>query len=84
MSSNRASAHDATVGQSDCDLTGITTLKVGSAGTGTATTMVSSGPIGTKKHDCTAAGTRCFLSVGQLTTSNNAQRADDINLTFDG
>lgn len=79
-----ASTNESEVGQDDCDLGGIKTLTVSADGTGTATTNASSGPIGKNAHMCTAAGTRCFLGVGELTDSADAQRSDDINLTFAG
>ena len=75
---------DGDVGAADCDLDHLNTLTVGADGTGTGTTIVTAGPIGNNAHVCTAAGTRCFLSVGELIDSPDAQRADDINLTFTG
>lgn len=79
-----AEANGGAVGQDDCDLGGIKVLTVGADGTGTGTTNASSGPIGKNAHMCATAGTRCFLSVGELTAAADAQRADDINLTFTG
>jgi hypothetical protein len=77
-----ASTNESEVGQDDCDLGGLKTLTVGSDGTGTGTINISTGPIGKNAHMCTAAGTRCFLSVGELTAEANAERSDDIDLTF--
>ncbi len=79
-----ASTNESEVGQDDCDLGGLKTLSIGADGTGTGTINVSTGPIGKNAHMCTAAGTRCFLSVGELTAEADAQRADDIDLTFAG
>jgi hypothetical protein len=72
----------ADVGAEDCDLGGIKTLTVAADGTGTGTIKVKDKAIGSNAHDCHAADTRCFLSVGELTADPNAQRSDDINLTF--
>jgi hypothetical protein len=77
-----AQAGTADVGAADCDLGGIQQIKVAADGTGTGTINVKSSGIGAKKHDCSAPDTRCFLSVGELSADPNAQRSDDINLTF--
>jgi len=79
-----ASTNDSEVGADDCDLGNIKTLTVGADGTGTGTTTPTSGPIGKNAHMCTAAGTRCFISVGELVEDPNAQRAEDIDITFAG
>ena len=79
-----ASTNNSAVGADDCDLGGIKVLTVTADGTGTGTTTASIGPIGKNAHMCNAQGTRCFLSVGELVDSANAQRSDDINLTFTG
>jgi len=77
-----AQAGDAEVGQNDCDLSAIKTITVGSDGTGTGPMIVSKGPIGQAAHMCGTPDVRCFLSVGELTAEPDAQRADDIDLTF--
>jgi hypothetical protein len=79
-----ASTNESEVGADDCNLGGIKTLTVGADGAGTGTSNVTAGPIGKNAHMCTAAGTRCFLSVGELVDSADAQRAEDIDLTFAG
>jgi hypothetical protein len=79
-----ASTNESEVGQDDCNLSGIKTLTVGADGTGTGTTNVIAGPVGKNAHMCATAGTRCFLSVGELVDSADAQRSDDIDLTFAG
>jgi neocarzinostatin family protein len=73
---------DGEVGANDCALDHLATLKVGADGTGTGTTKVYIKDVGANKHDCTAADTRCFFSVGELSADPNAQRADDVNITF--
>jgi hypothetical protein len=73
---------DDQVGAEDCALDHIKTLTVGADGTGTGTTQVYMKNIGSAGHDCTQADTRCFLSVGELTDSPDAQRSDDIDLKF--
>ena len=79
-----AAAQGSEVGADDCDLRNLKTLTVGADGTGTGTTNVTAGPIGKNAHMCSTAGTRCFLSVGELTVEADAQRSDDIDLTFAG
>ena len=66
----------------DCDLTNLKTLTVGPDGKGTGTSTVHVKPIGANNDDCSKVGTQCFVSVGELSADPNAQRADDINLTF--
>jgi hypothetical protein len=73
---------DGEVGANDCALDHLATLTVGADGTGTGTTKAYMKDIGANKHDCTAADTRCFFSVGELTADANAQRADDVDITF--
>lgn len=75
---------DDQVGAEDCALDHIKTLTVGADGTGTGTAQVYMKNIGSAAHDCTQADTRCFLSVGELTDSPDAQRSDDIDLKFAG
>lgn len=77
-----AQAGDAEVGAADCDLSGIKTLTVGADGTGEGTTTVTKGPIGENAHMCGTPDVRCFLSVGELVDDPNAERSDDIDLTF--
>jgi len=72
----------ADVGAEDCDLGGIQTITVGADGTGSGSIKVKDTGIGSNAHDCHAAGTRCFLSIGELTADANAERSDDIDLTF--
>jgi hypothetical protein len=72
---------DAEVGQNDCALANIKTMTVGADGTGTGTTTVTKGPIGGNQHVCGTPNVRCFLSVGEL-VEGQAERADDINITF--
>src|SRR4051812_597922 len=79
-----AQAGDAEVGQDDCDLSNIAPVTIAADGTGEGTITVSTGPIGKAAHMCTTAGTRCFLSTGELSADPNAERADDIDLTFTG
>ena len=73
---------DSEVGAEDCYLEGISVLTVGADGTGTGTIVVKATGIGSNGHDCLAAGTRCFLSVGELVDDPNAERSDDVDLTF--
>lgn len=70
------------VGAEDCDLGGIQTIEIGDDGTGTGTINVKMSGIGSNAHDCKGEGERCFLSVGELSADPNAERSDDINLTF--
>lgn len=77
-----AQAGDAEVGAADCALSGIKTLTVGDDGTGEGTTTVTKGPIGENAHMCGTPDVRCFLSVGELTAEPDAERSDDIDLTF--
>lgn len=77
-----AQAGDAEVGAADCDLSGIKTLTVGDDGTGEGTTTVKKGPIGENAHMCGTPDVRCFLSVGELVDDPNAERSEDIDLTF--
>ncbi|HZJ26399.1 MAG TPA: hypothetical protein VFF40_05220 [Acidimicrobiia bacterium] len=44
--------------------------------------MVKSTDIGANAHDCGAADTRCFLSVGELIADADAERSEDIDITF--
>ena len=78
-----AQAGTAEVGAADCDLSNLPTITIGSDGTGTGVIKVSSGPLGQAQHMCTTAGTRCFLSVGEL-AEGDVERADDVDLTFAG
>jgi hypothetical protein len=73
---------DADVGAEDCDLGGIVTLEVAADGTGSGTINVKDTAIGSNNHDCHDPDTRCFLSVGELSADPNAERSDDIDLTF--
>jgi hypothetical protein len=77
-----ASTNDSDVGAADCALDKIKTITVGADGTGTSKYNVSIANIGANKHDCKDPATRCFLSIGELSADPNAQRADDVNLTF--
>jgi hypothetical protein len=77
-----AQAGEAEVGEGDCNLSGIKTIDVGTDGTGTGTIPVTKGPIGENAHMCGTPDVRCFLSIGELTADPNAQRTDDIDLTF--
>lgn len=70
------------VGAEDCDLGGIQTIEIGDDGTGTGTINVKASGIGSNAHDCKGEGERCFLSVGELSADANAERSDDIDLTF--
>lgn len=74
---------DPEVGADDCDLSGIKTLTVGADGTGTGTIDVKKTPASQTAHTC-GGTTRCFLSIGELTADANAERADDVNITFTG
>jgi hypothetical protein len=73
---------DSEVGAEDCNLEGIQVITVSADGTGTGTINVKASGIGSNAHDCLAAGTRCFLSIGELVEDPNAERSDDIDLTF--
>jgi hypothetical protein len=77
-----ASTNESEVGAEDCNLEGIAVLTVGADGTGTGTINVKATGIGSNGHDCLAAETRCFLSIGELVADPNAERSDDIDLTF--
>lgn len=77
-----AQVGDAEVGAPDCALDKIKTIKVGADGTGTSPFNVAIGNVGSAKHDCKDPSTRCFVSVGELSADPNAQRADDVDLTF--
>jgi hypothetical protein len=68
----------------DCALDHLATLTVGADGTGTGTSKVYATKVGANNNDCTAEGVRCFISVGELTADANAQRADDVDITFGG
>jgi hypothetical protein len=74
---------DPEVGAEDCALDHLATLKVGPDGTGTGTSKVYSTDVGSAKHDCTSPDTRCFISVGEL-KEGEAERADDVDITFGG
>jgi hypothetical protein len=77
-----ASTNDSEVGAEDCNLEGIAVLTVDADGTGTGTINVKASGIGSNAHDCLSPDTRCFLSVGELVEDPNAERSDDIDLTF--
>jgi Neocarzinostatin family len=69
---------------SGCDLGGIKTMTIGPDGTATAQFNVKVGPFGADQVMCTAAGTQCLISVGELTAEANAERSDTVNLNFAG
>ena len=77
-----ASTAESDVGAADCALDKIKTIMVGADGTGTSKFNVAIANVGANKHDCKDPQTRCFLSVGELSADPNAQRSDDIDLTF--
>jgi hypothetical protein len=66
----------------DCALDHLATLKVGADGTGTGKSKVYMTKVGANNNDCSQEGVRCFVSVGELTADPNAQRADDVDITF--
>jgi hypothetical protein len=73
---------DANVDAPDCALDHIVVIKIKPDGTGTATFKVVASKVGSNNHNCLEAGTRCFLSVGELSAAAKVERTDDINLTF--
>lgn len=69
---------------SGCDLGGIQIIKTGADGSATGTITVKNGPFGKDKVVCTQvkAPDYCLISVGELTADPNAERSNDIKLTF--
>lgn len=77
-----AQAGTSEVGAPDCNLSGIKIITVGSDGTGKGETAVTKGPVGENGHMCGTTGVRCFLSIGELVDSPDAERSDSIDITF--
>jgi hypothetical protein len=73
---------DASVDTPDCAIDHIAIVKIKSDGTGTATFKVVASKVGSNNHNCLEAGTRCFLSIGELSAAAKVERTDDIDLTF--
>jgi Neocarzinostatin family. len=75
---------DASVDTPDCAIDHIAILTINADGTGTATFKVLGANVGSAKHSCLDADTRCFLSVGELSADPKVERTDDIDLEFAG
>jgi hypothetical protein len=73
---------DASVDAPDCALDHIVILKIQPDGTASATFKVVASKVGSNAHDCLEAGTRCFLSIGELSADAKVMRTDDVDLTF--
>jgi Neocarzinostatin family len=71
---------------SGCDLGGITIITSAADGTGSATVHVKAGPFGADKVVCSALQEpeHCLLSVGELTADANAERSNDVPISFAG
>jgi len=69
---------------SGCDLTGIQTIKTGADGSATGSITIKVGPFGKDKVVCTQvkAPDYCLISVGELSADPNAERSNDIKLSF--
>jgi hypothetical protein len=68
---------------SGCDLARLSEgqMTVGADGTATKDFVVKVGPFGKDNVLCTAPGTECILSVGEL-AAGNVERTGDIKLSF--
>jgi hypothetical protein len=71
---------------SGCDLGNIQIIHVGPDGAASGSIKVKNGPFGTAKIVCTQlkAPDYCLLSVGELISSANAERSNDVRLFFTG
>jgi hypothetical protein len=74
----------ASVDTPDCAIDHIVILKIKADGTGSATFKVLGANVGSAKHNCLDADTRCFLSIGELSADPKVERTDDVNLKFAG